>query len=107
MRRTESNCMDCGCPSGYCYGCMAEIIECDMCGNEIDGKAYALPEDGSDEDYCSICFTNRLMDEATTATEFTECPNCDSEGVEVFQYRGEYFCNDCVDNILEIYEKEG
>lgn len=113
MRRMESNCMDCGCPSGYCHGCTAEIIECDGCGSEIEGKAYAFPDDASDEDYCESCIKNRIMDEAETTHE-TTCPYCESEGVEVFQI--EYnngsihdnfmFCNECIDELLTEYEKE-
>lgn len=114
MRYMESDCKACGCPSGYCHGCEVERVTCDGCGCEIDGKAYAFPDDSSDEDYCESCFKNRIMDEAETVRE-TTCPFCESEGVEVFKI--EYndgsvhddfmFCNDCIDELLTEYEKGG
>lgn len=114
MRHMESCCSGCGARGGECLHCESEVITCDGCGCEIDGKAYAFPDDSSDEDYCESCFKNRIMDEAETVRE-TTCPFCESEGVEVFkiEYNLRFvhdefmFCNDCIDELLTEYEKGG
>ena len=102
MRRYENACMGCGATGGTCLHCEAKIIECDMCGCEIDGTAYSFPIDESDEDYCCECIKNRVSDLAVV-TDDDVCPYCESEGGECFFIdfgEGEqsyYFCNECID----------
>lgn len=105
MRHLEDACCGCGALGGQCLHCQTEVITCDGCGCEIDGTAYAFPEDPEDEDYCESCFLNRINDVKEESTVMETCPACDNETSEVYHIGDMYFCNECVHDLLYEFER--
>lgn len=105
MRHLEDACCGCGALGGQCLHCQTEVITCDGCGCEIDGTAYAFPEDPSNEDYCEACFMNRVNDVKEFSTTLDTCPYCDNEDAEVFHIGDIYFCEECIDSLLNEFER--
>ena len=69
--------------------------ECDRCGKEIEDSFYSY--DGTDEQYCVVCFINEYATEIRLTAVCNDC-GCGDKRRGLVKINGVYLCEDCMDN---------
>ena len=95
MTVTRNDCCGCAVPSYPCIHCCEDYEEtvCDFCGEEL--ATHRLNE----QEACKGCILEQLTQYDGESSQ--ECCKCSSKGCELYQYEGEWYCEDCIFEQLE------